>query len=71
MKIALCFIGLLALGLTACNKNENHPLNKESESSITQTNIKIDPKAAAPIATDVRTLPFDPKTGKPIASEKK
>ncbi len=71
MKIALCFIGLLALGLTACNKNENRPLNKESESSITQTNIKIDPKAAAPIATDVRTLPVDPKTGKPIASEKK
>lgn len=63
MKKTLFLTAILALALTACGKKP-----AASGSAQGSTVIKLDPKAAAPVATDTRTTPVDPKTGQPIAS---
>ena len=66
MKKTLFLTALLALALTACGKGDKKPEGSSAQGSKA---IQLDPKAAAPVATDTRTTPVDPKTGQPIASE--
>lgn len=73
MKKNLFLASLLVLILTACDKPPPSPAEKNPGAPTSQNSRKtapIDPKAAAPIATDERTPPVDPKTGTPSASKK-
>lgn len=72
MKKTLFLASLLALTLTACNKESPSPAGKKPDVPAIQGNktVPIDPKAAAPIATDERTPPVDPKTGAPASAGK-
>lgn len=74
MKKTLFLASLLISVLTACNKEPPSPAGKKPDAPATQDQGKafpIDPKAAAPIATDERTPPVDPKTGAPMTAGKK
>ena len=65
MKKTLFLSALLALALTACGKGDKKPDMSGSKNAAT---IKIPAKAAAPVATDEKTTPADPKTGAPLGS---
>lgn len=74
MKKTLFLTGLLTLVLTACSKEPASPAGKKPDTPTIQDNGKaapMDPKAAAPIATDERTPPIDPKTGTQMTTGKK
>ncbi len=73
MQKTLFSIALPILMLTACSKEHSFPAGKKINTPASQNNknaIPIDPKAAAPIATDVRTPSVDPKAGTPMTAGK-